>query len=48
MVLKFITFGSHNGGIHANYINAAIRLKNQAVMLNIFDDIKIYTGNNLK
>ena len=48
MVLKFLTFGSHNGGIHANYIDAAVRLANQVKELKLFDEIIVYTGNNLK
>jgi hypothetical protein len=48
MVLKFITFGSHNGGVHSNYIDAAIRLANQVKDLNIFDEILLYTGDGLK
>lgn len=48
MVLKFLTFGSHNGCIHANYIDAAVRLANQVKELKLFDEIIVYTGNNLK
>ena len=48
MVLKFITFGSHNGGVHSNYIDAATRLANQVKELKLFDEIIVYTGYNLK
>jgi len=48
MVLKFLTFGSHNGGVHSNYIDAATRLANQVNELKLFDEIIVYTGNTLK
>ena len=48
MVLKFITFGSHNGGVHSNYIDAGIRLANQVKELKLFDEIIVYTGDSLK
>jgi len=48
MVLKFITFGSHNGGFNSNYIDAATRLANQVKELKLFDEIIVYTGYNLK
>jgi hypothetical protein len=41
--INFITFGSHN-----NYIDAGIRLINQAKNLNVFDNIKLFTIDDLK
>jgi len=43
MNIKFITFGSHD-----NYIDAAKRLEMQAKSLNIFNQIILYTNNDLK
>lgn len=48
MVLKFITFGSHNGGVHSNYIDAATRLANQVKELKLFDEIIVIQGIILK
>ena len=41
--VRFITFGSH-----ANYIEAGIRICNQAASLKLFNHIKLYTFDNLK
>ena len=43
MILKFITFGSHN-----NYIDAGKRLIKQATNLDIFNEIILFTANDLK
>jgi len=43
MKIKFITFGSHSF-----YLDAAIRLINQAKQLNIFTETILYTGECLK
>ena len=42
MKISFITFGSHDG-----YIHAALRLTNQAKSFNIFSSITAYTGKYL-
>ena len=43
MYINFITFGSHD-----NYIDAGIRLINQASDLKIFNDIKLYSKDDLE
>ena len=43
MKINFITFGSHG-----NFINAGNRLIEQAEKLNVFSEIILYTGDDLK
>jgi hypothetical protein len=43
MKIQFVTFGSH-----ANFIDAANRLTKQAAKLDVFTDIKLYTGDDLR